>query len=124
MSKVNPKSLKCIFLGYSRVQKGCKCYFPSFRRCPVSADVTFLENASFSQDLIHPSQGEDDDLLVYTLAFPALVSEPPLTKPPITHVYTWRQHPQSQALHQLLQPQIQFSLLSDDLPIVLRKGKR
>ena len=27
VSKLDPKSLKCIFLGYSRVQKGYMCYF-------------------------------------------------------------------------------------------------
>ena len=82
--KLDPKSLKCIFLGYSRVQKGYRCYCPSLRTYMVSADATFLENTHFSPDLIHTSQGEDDDLLVYTLASLAPASVPPLTKPPIT----------------------------------------
>ena len=86
VSKLDPKSLKCIFLSYSRVQKGYKCYCPSLRRYLVSADVIFLEDAPFSPDPIHTSQGEDDDLLVYTLASPAPASVPPLTKPPITQV--------------------------------------
>ena len=84
MSKLDPKSLKCIFLGYSRVQKGYMCYCPSVRRYLIFADVTFLENASFSQDSIHTSQGDDDDLLVYTLVSLALASMPPWTKPHIT----------------------------------------
>ena len=93
VSKLDPKSLKCIFLGYSWVQKGYMCYCPSLGRYLVSADVTFLENASFSQDLIHTTRGEDDDLLIYTLASSALVFVPPLTNPPITSVYTRLQHP-------------------------------
>ena len=84
VSKLDPKSLKCIFLGYSHVQKGYWCYCPSLHRYLVSADVTFFENASFSQDPIYTSQGEDDDLLVYTLASITLAYVPPLTKPPIT----------------------------------------
>ena len=86
VSKLDPKSLKCIFLGYSRVQKGYRFYCPSLRKYLVSANVTFLENIPFSQDPIHNSQGEDSDLLLYTLASPAPASVPPLTKPPITHV--------------------------------------
>ena len=50
----------------------------------VSIDITFLENVSFSQDPIHTSQGDDDDLLLYTLASPAHAFVPHLTKPPIT----------------------------------------
>ena len=32
VSKLDLKSLKCIFVGYSRVQKGCRCYCPTLRR--------------------------------------------------------------------------------------------
>ena len=60
------------------------CYCPSLCRYLVYANVTFLENTPFSPDPIHTSQGEGDDLLVYTLASPVLASVPPLTKPPIT----------------------------------------
>ena len=84
---LDPKSLKCIFLGYSRVQKGYRCYCPSLRRYLVYADVTFLENTPFFPDPMHTSQGENDDLFVYTLVSPSLASVPPLTKSPITLVY-------------------------------------
>ena len=75
VSKLDPKLLKCIFLGYSRVQKGYRCYYPSLRRYLVSIDVTFLENVPFSLPPTHTSQGEDDDLLVYTLASSIVSSE-------------------------------------------------
>ena len=122
MSKLDLKSLKFIFLGYSRVQKGYRYYCPSLRRYLVSTDVTFLENTLFSLDPIHTSQGEDDDLLVYTLASPALTSITPLTNPPITQVYARRLHagvssPSSAA-------STSDPVLSDNLLIALRKGKR
>ena len=41
-SKLDPKSLKCIFLSYSRVQKGYQCYYPSNRRYLVFVDVKFF----------------------------------------------------------------------------------
>ena len=122
VSKLDPMSLKCIFLGYSQVQKRYMCYCPSLRRYLVSIDVTFPENTPFSPNQIHTSQGEDDDLLVYTLASPIPTYVPPLTKPPITQVYVRRLHrPVSSPL-----PPASTSnpVLSDDLPITLRKGKR
>ena len=85
--KLDPKSLKCIFLGYFRVQKGYRYYCPSLQRYLVSTNVTFLKNTHFSLDLIHTSEGEDDDLFIYTLVSPTPASIPPLTKPPITQVY-------------------------------------
>ena len=122
VSKLDPKSLKCIFLGYSRVQKGCKCYCPSLRRCLVSTDVTFIENTPFSPNPIHTSQKEDDDLLVYTLASPVPTSIPPLTKPPITQVYARHLHPPVSSPPSTASTS--DPVLSNNLPIALRKGKR
>ena len=42
VSKLDHKSLKCIFLGYSHVQKGNRCYCPNLCRYLVSADVKFF----------------------------------------------------------------------------------
>ena len=62
VSKLDHKSLKCIFFCYSRVQKGYRCYYPSLRRYLVSTDVKFFENVHFSLPLTHTSQGEANDL--------------------------------------------------------------
>ena len=61
-------------------------------------------------------------MLVYTLAWPALAFVPPLTESPITKVYAQRQH--SPVLSLPLAASISDLVLSDDLPIVLCKGKR
>ena len=87
VSKLDHKSLKCIFLGYSRVQKGYRCYCPTLRRYFVSIDVTFFETTPFSLSPLVTSQGEDDNLLVYTIASlapPTPTPAPILVKPPIT----------------------------------------
>ena len=103
VSKLDHKSLKSIFLGYSRVQKGYRCYCPSLRRYLVYADVKFFENVPFSSPPTHSSQGEADDLLVYTIASPVappvptpVKPTPPIpapVKPLITQVYTRCQNP-------------------------------
>ena len=80
-------------MGYSRVQKGYTCYCPTIQRYFVSTDVTFFETTPFSLSSPVTSQGEDDNLLVYTIASPA-PQAPTLAhvrvKPPITQVYSRR----------------------------------
>ena len=94
MSKLDHKSLKCIFLGYSRVQKSYQCYYPSLHRYLVSVDVTFLENVPFSSPPTQMNQEEEEDLLVYTLTSPVVSPErapvPAQVRPPITKVYSRR----------------------------------
>ena len=94
----------------------------------MSTNVAFFETTPFSLSSIVTSQGEEEDLFVYTLASPIISSEPaPVpapaqVKPLITQVYTWRQHPQVSS--PLLAASTSDLVLSDDLPIALRKGKR
>ena len=121
VSKLDPKSLKCIFLGYSRVHKGYWCYCHTLRRYFVSTDITFFEATLFSLSSPVTSQGEDDDLLVYTITLPAPTPAPILVKPPITQVYSRCQNP----LDSNRTPTASSSDLvqNDDLLIALRKGK-
>ena len=46
--KLSAKAMKCVFLGYSRLQRGYRCYSPDTNRYFISADVTFFEDSSFS----------------------------------------------------------------------------
>ena len=100
VSKLDPKSLKCIFMGYSRVQKGYRCYCPTLRRYFVSTNVAFFETTMFSLSSTVTNPREDDDLLVYYVSLLVPTPAPIHVKPPITQVYSRRQNPLVQ--HQLL----------------------
>ncbi|RVW98382.1 Retrovirus-related Pol polyprotein from transposon RE2 [Vitis vinifera] len=45
--KLSAKAMKCLFLGYSRLQKGYRCYSLETYRYFISADVTFFEDSPF-----------------------------------------------------------------------------
>ncbi|RVW41742.1 hypothetical protein CK203_082062 [Vitis vinifera] len=45
--KLSAKAMKCLFLGYSRLQKGYRCYSLETHQYFISADVTFFEDSPF-----------------------------------------------------------------------------
>ena len=47
LSKLAPRALKGVFVGYSRTQKGYRVYFPDTRCYMTSVDVTFHEDSPF-----------------------------------------------------------------------------
>ena len=59
ITNLDPKSLKCVFLGYSRLQKGYRCYSPDLNRYLVSTDVAFSEHIHFYSANHHPLSNEE-----------------------------------------------------------------
>ena len=104
-----------MYISWLFLQKGYRCYCPSLHRYLVFADVTFLENVPFSSPPTHMSQGEEDNLLVYSLTSPIVSSEhapvPGQVQPPITQVYLRRQTLQPRVSHHLLCHQIQSTVM-------------
>lgn len=47
VTKLDPKTLKCVFLGYSRIEKGYQYYSPHLDKFLLSIDVAFLKNTLF-----------------------------------------------------------------------------
>ena len=52
--KLSAKPTKCVFLDYSRLQQGYRCYSSNTHRYFVSVDITFFEN-SYMFPITHPS---------------------------------------------------------------------
>ncbi|CAL9238765.1 unnamed protein product [Arabidopsis halleri] len=46
-NKLEPKSTKCVFIGYSTTQRGYKCFDPTNNRYYVSRDVKFMEDKAY-----------------------------------------------------------------------------
>lgn len=123
-SKLDPKSLKCMFLGYSLSHKGYCCYSPELKRYLISPDVTFFEDTMFTRVDWVPMSTEDD-FLSYTVIVPSSLVELG-TRPPVTQVYNKRTRNVMQVAPSL--PPVsstlpQSSSTNLDLPIALRKGK-
>ena len=125
--KLSGKATKCVFLGYSRLYRGYRCYSPDTNRYFIFADVTFFEDSSFFSSVVRPSTPD-------VLSIPLVLSSPDFPSPPSDVVtrplqaYTRRSRPPTR-------PRVDSSLMpqsspapvpqpSDDLPIAIRKGTR
>lgn len=68
-SKIDAKSVKCVFLGYSESQKGYRCYDWERKRLRISRNVIFFENMPyFKSSLSYPES--DIDSSIPLSAFP------------------------------------------------------
>jgi len=136
-NKLDPRSHKGIFLGYSRTQKGYRCFIPSLRRYVLSADVTFFEHQSGHCSSVPPVPSDSYDYLtlretvfqqVDSLADNSTGTDPQRLRGPL-QVYTRRHAPAPVPLSTSTSgpassTTVPLSENSDDRLIALRKGKR
>ncbi|RVX14359.1 Retrovirus-related Pol polyprotein from transposon TNT 1-94 [Vitis vinifera] len=72
--KLSAKAMKCLFLGYSKLQKGYRCYSLETHRYFISADVTFFEDSPFFSTT--------SESLPVSEVLPILIVSPPDAMPP------------------------------------------
>ena len=76
--KLSVKATKCVFLDYSRLQSGYRCYSPDINCYFISANVTFFKDSSFSSTA-HP-------LIPLVLSIPLVLPSPNFPSPPTDDV--------------------------------------
>ena len=87
--KLSTKATKCVFFGYSQLQRGYRCYAIVTNRYFISADVTFFEDSSFFSTVERPHVSD-------VLHVPLVLSSPDFPSPPTNvvtrplQVYTFR----------------------------------
>ena len=60
-NKLEPRALRCVFVGYALHQKGYRCYHPPSRKIYVTLDVVFHEKDMYYSTSESPLQGENRD---------------------------------------------------------------
>jgi len=127
LDKLSPKSQKCVFLGFTRSQKGYKCFSPSLNRYFISADVTFSESSIYLKSCPSPSISSSNSVNI-----PLVVPSAPNDSPPprTLQVYSHRQtshRPSADSImvptpHSPPAPTVEPPTVEPDLPIVICKG--
>ena len=77
--KLSANATKCVFLGYSRLQRGYRCYSPDINHYFIFADATFFENSSFFSSSERPP-------LLDVLSIPLFLPSPDFPSPPTNAV--------------------------------------
>ncbi|RVW46594.1 Retrovirus-related Pol polyprotein from transposon TNT 1-94 [Vitis vinifera] len=124
--KLSAKAMKCLFLGYSRLQKGYRCYSLETHQYFISADVTFFEDSPFFSTT--------SESLPVSEVLPIPIVSPPDAMPP-RPLQVYHRRPRVVAPLSFLEaPADSLPIPSaspapalpspNDLPIAVRKGWR
>ena len=105
---LSAKATKCVFLGYSLLQRGYRCYSPDTNRYFIFVDVTYFENYSFFSSTKCPSVPD-------VLSIPLVLPSPDFPSPPTdvmtqpVQVYTRHPRPPTR-------PRVDSSLMPQSSP--------
>jgi len=126
LDKLSVRSHKCVFLGFTRSQKGYKYFSPSLNRYFISADVTFTESSFYLKSL--SSLIASSSSQIHICDSPVMSSVPIESPPsPPLKVYSRRQTfqcPPSDSPLVLDLPSPLAPTVEPDLPVAIRKGIR
>ena len=124
--KLSAKATECVFLSYSQLQRGYRCYSLDTHRYFVFADVAFFENSS----MLPINYPPNSDVISLPLLYlrPGYLTVPPATPLRPLQVYTCHPRTNNEPLADLslVAPSSTTSVLLSptDLPIAIHKGTR
>ena len=58
--KLDPSGKKGIFVGYSKISKAYKIYFPGYKKIDISKDVTFDEDTTYNKSIKRPAEEPEE----------------------------------------------------------------
>nr|CAN80831.1 hypothetical protein VITISV_002503 [Vitis vinifera] len=121
---LSAKGMKCLFLGYSRLQKGYRCYSLETHRYFIFVDVTFFKDSPFFSTT--------SESLPVSEVLPLPIVSPPNAVPPRPLQVYQRRSRVAAPLHFVEAPADSLPILSaspslallspDDLPIAIQKA--
>jgi len=116
LDKLSAHALKCVFLGYSRLQKWYRCYSPETKKYYMSTNVTFFEQTPYFSSSV-----QDTHVIQQVLPLPVVESpisdvsvNPSPTPPPL--------EPPSPPTDTFPSPDLQHMTLTDS-PIIQEYGE-
>jgi len=124
LDKLSHKSHKCVLLGFTRSQKGYKCFSPSLNRYFISANVSFGESSLYFKSCPSFSMFSSNQVNI-PLVVPSAPNDSPL--PPTLQVYSHPQmshHPSADSILVTTPHPPPTLTVEPDLPIAIRKGIR
>uniref|UniRef100_A0A803LPC8 Reverse transcriptase Ty1/copia-type domain-containing protein n=1 Tax=Chenopodium quinoa TaxID=63459 RepID=A0A803LPC8_CHEQI len=77
-NKLEPRAIKCVFIGYGIYQKGYRCYDPIQKRVYTTLDCEFFEQTYYYTQLGPQGENLSDDLS--WLTYPKMVDPDPTTQ--------------------------------------------
>jgi len=85
LDKLSLKSHKCVFLRFTRSQKGYKCFSPSLNHYFILVDVTFSESSLYFKFCLFPSISSSNQVNIFLVVPITPKDSPP---PPTLQVYS------------------------------------
>ena len=129
LDKLFARSHKCVFLGFTRSQKGYKCFSTSLNHYFISTNVTFIESSFYFKSLSSPPVSPSYQVHIPIIFDSLVVSSAPKDSfhPPPFQVYSHHQTshcPSDDSLLVLALPPPPAPTIEPDLPMAICKGTR